>query len=745
MGTLASTPGAGELKTTRAFSPILLVTARADVVGFGDNGVWVALNNGNGTFQASQLVLGNFGFNAGGWRVENHPRFLADLTGDGRADIVGFGDNGVWVALNNGNGTFQAPQLVLGNFGFNAGGWRVENHPRFLADLTGDGHADVVGFGDNGVWVALNNGNGTFQASQLVIGNFGFNAGGWRVENHPRFLADLTGDGRADIVGFGDNGVWVALNNGNGTFQAPQLVLGNFGFNAGGWRVENHPRFLADLTGDGRADIVGFGDNGVWVALNNGNGTFQAPQLVLGNFGFNAGGWRVQNHPRFLADLTGDGRADIVGFGNDGVWVALNNGNGTFQAPQLMVGSFGFNSGGWRVENHPRFLADLTGDGRADIAGFGNDGVWFSRGIGDGTFDSPGNYCNANDGTGFGGTSAATPLAAGVAALMLSVDPGLTPEAVRQILRGTAVKIDAANANYDANGWSTQYGFGRVNAALAVQRARSPQLVIGNFGFNAGGWRVENHPRFLADLTGDGRADVVGFGDNGVWFALNNGNGTFQASQLVLGNFGFNAGGWRVENHPRFLADLTGDGRADIVGFGDNGVWVALNNGNGTFQAPQLVLGNFGFNAGGWRVENHPRFLADLTGDGRADIVGFGDNGVWVALNNGNGTFQAPQLVLGNFGFNAGGWRVQNHPRFLTDLTGDGRADIVGFGNDGVWVALNNGNGTFQAPQLMVGSFGFNSGGWRVENHPRFLADLTGDGRADIAGFGNDGVWFRTV
>ena len=271
--------------------------------------------------RAPQLVVGNFGYTAGGWRVDRHPRFLADLTGDGRADIVGFGNAGVWVSLNNGNGTFQAPTLVVANFGYNAGGWRVEQHPRFLADLTGDGRADIVGFGEAGVWVSLNNGNGTFQAPQLVVGNFGYSAGGWRFEQHPRFLADLTGDGRADIVGFGGAGVWVSLNNGNGTFQPPQLVVANFGYNAGGWRVDQHPRFLADLTGNGRADIVGFGNAGVWVSLNNGNGTFQPPQMVVANFAYNAGGWRVDMHPRFLADVTGDRRADIVGFGNAGVWV----------------------------------------------------------------------------------------------------------------------------------------------------------------------------------------------------------------------------------------------------------------------------------------------------------------------------------------------------------------------------------------------------------------------------------------
>jgi subtilisin family serine protease len=83
-----------------------------------------------------------------------------------------------------------------------------------------------------------------------------------------------------------------------------------------------------------------------------------------------------------------------------------------------------------------------------------------------------GDYCNATAADGFGGTSSATPLAAGIAGLMLSVNPDLTPAETREILRATADKIDKPNADYDANGWSSKYGFGRVNAAAAVQRAR---------------------------------------------------------------------------------------------------------------------------------------------------------------------------------------------------------------------------------------------------------------------------------
>jgi subtilisin family serine protease len=83
-----------------------------------------------------------------------------------------------------------------------------------------------------------------------------------------------------------------------------------------------------------------------------------------------------------------------------------------------------------------------------------------------------GDDCKAVDASGFGRASSATLLAAGVAALMLSVNNYLTAEQVRAILRDTCEKIDQANANYNGRGWSAQYGYGRINAAAAVKRAQ---------------------------------------------------------------------------------------------------------------------------------------------------------------------------------------------------------------------------------------------------------------------------------
>ncbi len=64
--------------------------------------------------------------------------------------------------------------------------------------------------------------------------------------------------------------------------------------------------------------------------------------------------------------------------------------------------------------------------------------------------------------TGKSGTSMASPMVAGLAALILSADPTLTPAEVRQIIRDGAVDLGPA-------GFDRAYGFGRIDAIGSLQ------------------------------------------------------------------------------------------------------------------------------------------------------------------------------------------------------------------------------------------------------------------------------------
>jgi subtilisin family serine protease len=79
--------------------------------------------------------------------------------------------------------------------------------------------------------------------------------------------------------------------------------------------------------------------------------------------------------------------------------------------------------------------------------------------------DDPNDYSDS-----FGGTSAATPLASGVAALMLSRNPSLTADQVRTILRESCQKI--GDEPY-VSGRNDQCGYGRIDARAAVSAAGS--------------------------------------------------------------------------------------------------------------------------------------------------------------------------------------------------------------------------------------------------------------------------------
>ncbi len=78
------------------------------------------------------------------------------------------------------------------------------------------------------------------------------------------------------------------------------------------------------------------------------------------------------------------------------------------------------------------------------------------------------------------GTSFATPIVAGVVALMYSVNPDITPKEVRDILISTADKVGGDNASYNADfnapaweGFDLERAYGKINAFKAVQEAQN--------------------------------------------------------------------------------------------------------------------------------------------------------------------------------------------------------------------------------------------------------------------------------
>jgi FG-GAP-like repeat len=271
-----------------------------------------------------------------------------DLNGDGKADLaVAIGD-GVSVFFNDGSGALLSPV----SFATGTGAVWVA-----LGDLNGDGKADLAVANQgafNGsemvggdVAVLLNMGGGTFVAANYPAGASPLSVA----------MADLNGDGKADLAVASGTGVSVLLNNGNGTFGAPA------GYGSG-----TSPFSVAagDLNGDGKIDLAVGGLDHASVLLNLGNGTFAAAvNYSYAWTSFNGSGLVV------IGDLNGDGRPDLAGTARadpcSAVVVLPNQGNGVFGAPAYVPAS--------NFIPNSVTLGDLNGDGKLDLVVPNRDGV----------------------------------------------------------------------------------------------------------------------------------------------------------------------------------------------------------------------------------------------------------------------------------------------------------------------------------------------------------------------------------
>src|SRR5579872_5285471 len=181
--------------------------------------------------------------------------------------------------------------------------------------------------------------------------SFGNVSGGETMGSNALSVAvgDLTGHGVQDmVVGTFTNGIEVFTNDGAGNFTE----TGTFSVGVAPNIVK-----LADMTGNGKLDlVVGSTDSDeIVICLGNGDGTFQTHDPIVETLNYN-----VQDMT--VADLTGNGRMDVIAAIPGGAAVLLNNGTSSIlNAPTY-----------YNPSNQPDqayvAVGDFNGNGKPDIA-----------------------------------------------------------------------------------------------------------------------------------------------------------------------------------------------------------------------------------------------------------------------------------------------------------------------------------------------------------------------------------------
>jgi proprotein convertase subtilisin/kexin type 2 len=112
----------------------------------------------------------------------------------------------------------------------------------------------------------------------------------------------------------------------------------------------------------------------------------------------------------------------------------------------------------------------------------------------------------------FIGTSAATPVVAGVATLMLAANPNLTWRDVPLILAATARKNDNTDPSWTGSGgarFSHKYGFGVADANAAVNMARTWTSVGGSSSQRSCGLYTSNPGTLIPDASAGGATSTI--------------------------------------------------------------------------------------------------------------------------------------------------------------------------------------------------------------------------------------------
>lgn len=274
-----------------------------------------------------------------------------DLDHDGAPDVAGITATSAFVLRNDGTGTFAPPVTVY------------SGAPRgtiVTADFNGDGHADLAFAGNNALIVLPGKGDGTFgNAIESAIA----------IQPAQLAAARLDADTNVDLAAFDAAALKLVTFRGNGAGGFTEVQTSAIASAATVMTV-------ADLDGDGKMDaVIAYQSRTAFDAFyGRGDGTFD-PKVTINGTGDSVG---LQ-----AADLDGDGLPELAAVATRGpVAVIPNLGGRAFAAPQL-----------YSIFRDTLLLnltvADVTRDGKPDIAMASGCGLRTSTNSGTGTMTTP--------------------------------------------------------------------------------------------------------------------------------------------------------------------------------------------------------------------------------------------------------------------------------------------------------------------------------------------------------------------
>jgi hypothetical protein len=269
-----------------------------------------------------------------------------DLDGDGHLDVVARNTRTGALRLfpGRGDGTIAKPSRV-------SAGWGRYDLTAGVGDLDGDGNDDLVARSGSTLFLFPGNGRGRLRAPQALGGD-------WSGYDVVAGSGDVTGDRLPDLVG--------RQRSSGTTWFFPGDGRGELGPRLGGTTRYAGQRWLAlggQMVGHGSGDLVAVNKNGVARVFRNSGGSNIAAVVPTD---IDLGGADLVLS---VGDWNKDGRGDFMArFGGE-MMLYPGRPKAAFGAP-VRAGQ------GWAGLTQVAAVGDVTGDGRADLLGRTAEGAF---------------------------------------------------------------------------------------------------------------------------------------------------------------------------------------------------------------------------------------------------------------------------------------------------------------------------------------------------------------------------------